>query len=128
MVTGRSWGRKSVDIIKSGGYKISALEVENALLHHSLIQECAVIGLRDAVWGERVCAVVTLEKEQDLSLQDLRSWSKERLAPYKVPQPARYPGFASQECYGKGGEASAQGNGLERFRCPGFRCGEPMKI
>ena len=78
-------GRKSVDIIKSGGYKISALEVENALLHHSLIQECAVIGLRDAVWGERVCAVVTLEKEQDLSLQDLRSWSKERLAPYKVP-------------------------------------------
>ncbi len=78
-------GRQSVDIIKTGGYKISALEVENALLHHSLIRECAVIGLADAVWGERVCAIVSLTKEQDLCLEDLRSWSKQRLAPYKVP-------------------------------------------
>ncbi len=78
-------GRKSVDIIKTGGYKISALEVENVLLHHALIRECAVIGVGDAVWGERICAVVSLEKEQNLVLEDLRSWSKERLAPYKVP-------------------------------------------
>ena len=78
-------GRQSVDIIKTGGYKISALEVENVLLYHPWIHECAVIGLADAVWGERVCAIVSLTKEQDLGLQDLRSWSKERLAPYKVP-------------------------------------------
>ena len=78
-------GRQSVDIIKTGGYKISALEVENVLLHHSSIRECAVIGLGDAVWGERVCAIVSLTKQQELDLEDLRSWSKQRLAPYKVP-------------------------------------------
>ncbi len=78
-------GRQSVDIIKTGGYKISALEVENVLLHHSFIRECAVIGLDDAVWGERVCAIVSLTEQQDLDLEDLRSWSKQRLAPYKVP-------------------------------------------
>ena len=78
-------GRQSVDIIKTGGHKISALEVENVLLHHPRIHECAVIGLADAVWGERVCAIVSLTKEQDLGLEEVRSWSKQRLAPYKVP-------------------------------------------
>ena len=78
-------GRKSVDIIKTGGYKVSALEVENVLSSHRLIQECAVIGVADKVWGQRVCAIVSLEQGQALELEDLRSWSKERLAPYKVP-------------------------------------------
>ncbi len=81
----RILGRKSVDIIKSGGYKISALEVENVLLHHALVRECAVIGVGDDLWGERVCAVVSLQDDENLILQDLRSWAKQRLAPYKVP-------------------------------------------
>merc|ERR1712151_1010005 len=77
-------GRSSVDIIKSGGYKISALEIESVLLTHEKIKECAVIGKPDATWGEKVTAVCVLNG--DLSLKELRDWGKERMATYKVPQ------------------------------------------
>lgn len=77
-------GRTSVDIIKSGGYKISALEIESVLLQHSCIQECAVVGKPDETWGEKVIAVCVLKGE--LTLKELRDWGKERLATYKVPQ------------------------------------------
>jgi len=80
----RIMGRSSVDIIKSGGYKISALEIESVLLQHEKIKECAVIGKPDETWGEKVTAVCILDGE--LTLKDLRDWGKERLATYKVPQ------------------------------------------
>ena len=51
-------GRASVDLIKSGGYKISALEVERKMLAIHAIQEVAVVGLADQEWGQRVAAVV----------------------------------------------------------------------
>lgn len=51
-------GRASVDLIKSGGYKISALDVERAMLGLDAIQEVAVVGLADEEWGQRVAAVV----------------------------------------------------------------------
>ena len=51
-------GRQSVDIIKSGGYKISAREIEEALLTHPAIDEVAVIGVEDAEWGEKIVAAV----------------------------------------------------------------------
>ena len=51
-------GRASVDLIKSGGYKISALEVERKMLGLDAIQEVAVVGLADEEWGQRVAAVV----------------------------------------------------------------------
>jgi malonyl-CoA/methylmalonyl-CoA synthetase len=47
-------GRSSADIIKSGGYKISALEIETHLLGHPLIQDCTVVGIPDHTWGQRV--------------------------------------------------------------------------
>jgi len=80
----RIMGRSSVDIIKSGGYKISALEIESVLLTHEKIKECAVVGKPDETWGEKVTAVCVLDG--DLSLKELREWGKERLASYKVPQ------------------------------------------
>lgn len=80
----RIMGRTSVDIIKSGGYKISALEIESVLLTHEKIKECAVIGKPDETWGEKVTAVCVLDGE--LTLDELRKWGKERLATYKVPQ------------------------------------------
>jgi len=43
----RIMGRQSVDIIKSGGYKLSALEIESVLLDHELIEQCAVVGMAD---------------------------------------------------------------------------------
>jgi malonyl-CoA/methylmalonyl-CoA synthetase len=82
----RIMGRLSVDIIKSGGYKLSALEIEATLLEHPVIAECAVIGLPDDTWGEAVTAVVVTKNHGQLELPVLRDWCKGRLSVYKVPQ------------------------------------------
>lgn len=82
----RIMGRLSVDIIKSGGYKLSALEIEAALLEHPNIRECAVIGLPDDTWGEAVTAVVVLKNSTALELCALRDWCKGRLSVYKIPR------------------------------------------
>ncbi|MEA5602851.1 acyl-CoA synthetase [Nostoc sp. UHCC 0252] len=81
----RILGRMSVDIIKTGGYKVSALEIEEVLRSHPDILECAVVGVADIEWGERVCAALVLQGLQPLTLEAFRSWAKERLAVYKVP-------------------------------------------
>ncbi|MBM3459520.1 MAG: AMP-binding protein, partial [Armatimonadetes bacterium] len=81
----RILGRSSVDIIKTGGYKVSALEVEEVLREHPAISECAVVGVPDAEWGERVAAVVVLAAGQRLELSELRDWARQRLAIYRVP-------------------------------------------
>ena len=97
----RILGRQSVDILKSGGYKISALEIEAALRGHPSVVDCAVVGLADEEWGERVCAAVVpasrrtgggesgtwLDEPQATWLaEQLSAWLKERLADYKVPR------------------------------------------
>jgi malonyl-CoA/methylmalonyl-CoA synthetase len=81
----RLLGRSSVDIIKTGGYKVSAFEIEETLRTHPDITECAVVGIADPEWGEVVSAAVELVPGATLSLGELRLWAKERLAPYKVP-------------------------------------------
>jgi malonyl-CoA/methylmalonyl-CoA synthetase len=81
----RILGRESVDIIKTGGYKVSALEIEDVLRLHPAIAECAVVGVPDEEWGQRVGAAIVLKPEQSLELEALRQWSKTRLAIYKVP-------------------------------------------
>ncbi len=81
----RLLGRSSVDIIKTGGFKVSALEIEETLREHPAIVECAVVGLPDDEWGERVAAAVVLRENRRLALDELRSWCKERLASYKAP-------------------------------------------
>ncbi len=81
----RILGRISVDIIKTGGYKVSALEIEEVLRSHPEIQECAVVGVEDVEWGERVCAALVLRSESSLTLESFRSWAKKQLAVYKVP-------------------------------------------
>ena len=81
----RILGRNSVDIIKSGGYKISALEIEEVLRTHPGIHECAVVGVEDEEWGERVSAAVVLNVGFSLSLAELRNWAQDELAKYKIP-------------------------------------------
>ena len=85
----RILGRSSVDIIKTGGYKVSALEVEEVLRAHPAIAECAVVGVDDPEWGERICAAVERRGEAELTLAELQAWAKERLAPYKIPRALR---------------------------------------
>jgi malonyl-CoA/methylmalonyl-CoA synthetase len=85
----RLLGRTSVDIIKSGGYKISALEIEAALRDHPAVAEIAVIGAPDATWGELVTACVVARAGTAPTLDDLAAFGRERLAPYKVPRVLR---------------------------------------
>lgn len=80
----RILGRASIDIIKSGGYKLSALEIEATLLEHPDVSEVAVIGIPDDEWGELVaCALVV---SQPLSDDVLTAWARERMSGYKVPR------------------------------------------
>jgi malonyl-CoA/methylmalonyl-CoA synthetase len=82
----RLLGRTSVDIIKTGGYKVSALEIEEVLRMHPKIAECAVVGVTDSEWGERVAVAVELRPAMSLTLEELQKWAKAQLAPYKVPR------------------------------------------
>lgn len=82
----RILGRRSVDIIKTGGFKVSALEIEEVLRTHPAVAECAVVGVADEEWGERVCAAVELRADAALTLDALQPWARERLAPYKLPR------------------------------------------
>ena len=82
----RILGRDSVDIIKTGGYKVSALEIEEVLRTHEAIDQCAVVGVDDEEWGQIVAAAVVPAAGASLSLDELRGWSKDRLAPYKCPR------------------------------------------
>ena len=81
-------GRTSVDILKSGGYKLSALEIEEVLREHAAVGEVAVVGMPDELWGERVvaCVVPRPGREADCTEDALRGFAKEKLAPYKVPK------------------------------------------
>jgi malonyl-CoA/methylmalonyl-CoA synthetase len=77
-------GRSSVDIIKSGGYKISALEIEEVLRSHEAITDCAVVGLPDEEWGEIVAAAIV--SNASLDTEELTPWLKARMPGYRVPR------------------------------------------
>lgn len=77
-------GRSSVDIIKSGGYKLSALEIEEVIRQHPNVADCGVVGLADDEWGEIVAVVLVLTTDLELSV--LNTWLRERLPGYKVPR------------------------------------------
>ncbi|KAJ5782042.1 hypothetical protein N7457_003816 [Penicillium paradoxum] len=87
-------GRKSVDIIKTGAEKVSALEVERELLSLPQVTEAAVVGLPSEQWGQKVAAVVVLAPDAAASGRNGRSWGpmdmrralKDRLAAFKTPQ------------------------------------------
>jgi malonyl-CoA/methylmalonyl-CoA synthetase len=81
----RILGRTNIDILKTGGHKLSALEIEETLREHPAVAECAVVGVPDLEWGERVAAAVVLKDGDALDLPSLRIWAKEFLAAYKLP-------------------------------------------
>ena len=97
----RILGRSSVDILKTGGEKISALEIEDVLRSHETIADCAVVGVADATWGDRVCAAVVPRPDREVSEEELRTFVKSRLAPYKVPKQIRVVADLPRNAMGK---------------------------
>jgi malonyl-CoA/methylmalonyl-CoA synthetase len=81
----RILGRDSIDIIKSGGYKISALEIEEILRTHPAIADCSVVGLPNDEWGELVAAALIV-RDSALDLKQLNAWLRERMPAYKTPR------------------------------------------
>jgi malonyl-CoA/methylmalonyl-CoA synthetase len=82
----RILGRSSVDILKTGGFKVSALEIEEELRGHPAVGECAVVGISDLEWGDRISVAIELRPGATLALEELQAWARERLAPYKIPR------------------------------------------
>ncbi|MDK0519325.1 acyl-CoA synthetase [Streptomyces sp. ML-6] len=84
-------GRKATDLIKSGGYKIGAGEIENALLDHPQVREAAVTGEPDPDLGERIVAwVVPADPAAPPSGEELADHVAAQLSPHKRPRTVRY--------------------------------------
>jgi malonyl-CoA/methylmalonyl-CoA synthetase len=80
----RILGRNSVDIIKSGGYKISALEIEEVLRTYPGIDDCCVVGVENDEWGELVSAAIVCK--DDFDTKALNAWMREQMPAYKTPR------------------------------------------
>lgn len=74
------------DMIVTGGENVYSVEVENAIARHPAVAACAVIGVPDDEWGERVHAVVTLQPNSVLDIDNLREHTKSLIAGYKAPR------------------------------------------
>ena len=95
----RILGRSSIDILKTGGEKVSALEIEDVLLGHEAISEAAVVGIDDPEWGQRVVAVLVASGPVDA--EEVREWMKGRLAPHKVPKEFHFTNSLPRNPMGK---------------------------
>ncbi|KAI0400800.1 hypothetical protein F4802DRAFT_470855 [Xylaria palmicola] len=97
-------GRQSADIIKSGGEKVSALEVERELLSLPEVLEAAVLAVPSGKWGQKVGAVVILDRTicpEGWKPMDMRRALKGRLANYKIPQVLRVVDHIPRNAMGK---------------------------
>lgn len=79
-------GRRSTDIIKSGGFKVAAPEIEEVLRRHPSVREAAVVGVPDHRWGERIAAVVVPADDPAPDPEVLVAWVGRHLADYKKPR------------------------------------------
>jgi malonyl-CoA/methylmalonyl-CoA synthetase len=96
----RMLGRDSIDIIKSGGYKISALEIEEVLRTHPAISDCSVVGILNEEWGELVGAVLIL-RDKTIATERISQWLRERMPAYKVPRTYRVVDELPRNAMGK---------------------------
>ena len=100
-------GRLSADIIKSGGEKVSALEVERELLSLPQIAEAAVVAVPSGKWGQKVGAVIILKDNGEEGRKgkwgaiDMRRSLKDRLANYKIPQVMKVVDHIPRNAMGK---------------------------
>jgi malonyl-CoA/methylmalonyl-CoA synthetase len=94
-------GRRSTDLIKCGGYKVGAGEVEAALLEHSDVREAAVLGMPDADLGERIVAFVVPSAPGAVSAPQLEQFVAALLSPHKRPREVRLVEALPRNAMGK---------------------------
>ena len=95
-------GRRSTDLIKTGGFKVGAGEVETAILSHPAIRECAVLGEEDADLGERIVACIVVHEGMDApSLEEVGNFVAASLAPHKRPRALRVLSELPRNAMGK---------------------------
>jgi len=92
---------RSKDLIISGGSNIYPREVEEVLLAHPAVTEVAVVGQRDAEWGEVVAAFVVLDKKRPVEANELDAWCLQNLARFKRPKTYRFVDGLPKSGYGK---------------------------
>ena len=73
-------------MVITGGFNVYSTEVEQALMQHPAVQDCAVVGLPDEKWGERVTAVVQLRADDTVEPDELAAFVKERIGSVKAPK------------------------------------------
>jgi len=74
------------DMIVSGGENVYSAEVEKVLIHHPAVESCAIIGVPDRDWGERVHAVIVAEPGTTVTAEEIRDYVGARIARYKAPR------------------------------------------
>ena len=79
-------GRLSADIIKKGGYKISALDIEGVMLRNPAVKEICVLGVPDEKYGDEIAALVVMNMEYNFDEKALHEFGKEYMSSYKVPR------------------------------------------
>jgi len=77
---------RAKDMVITGGFNVYSTEVEQALMQHPSVQDCAVVGLPDEKWGERVTAVVQLRGDNGVDPDELVAFVKERIGSVKAPK------------------------------------------
>lgn len=94
-------GRRATDLIKSGGFKVGAVEVEGALLEHPAVAEVAVTGEPDSDLGERIVAWVVVREGRRADAAELSDHVAQLLAPHKRPREVRFVGGLPRNEMGK---------------------------
>jgi acyl-CoA synthetase (AMP-forming)/AMP-acid ligase II len=77
---------RAKDMVISGGFNVYSAEVEQALMAHDAVRDCAVIGLPDEKWGERVTAVVQPQSGAEIDTDELIAFVKQRIGSVKAPK------------------------------------------
>lgn len=98
-------GRNNVDIIKTGGYKVSALDIETHLLEHPQIVDVCVVGVPDEIWGQRIAALIVLKGSPNdantLTQKQLDKWCEDRIAKHQIPTTIRVLNEIPRNAMGK---------------------------
>jgi acyl-CoA synthetase (AMP-forming)/AMP-acid ligase II len=77
-------------MVITGGFNVYSAEVEQALMAHDAVRDCAVVGLPDEKWGERVTAVVQLQPDATVTVDDLIAFVKARIGSVKAPKQVEF--------------------------------------